>query len=311
MSRSSVRSLSTAGLLSAALLSMSFTAEQAQAPATPQNVSVPNVVGMTVDEARAALKAVGLSSDFGTRPTVETADQKLIGRVAKQDPGAGAKVRQRSVVNMERYGPMMAIAVPDLMGYPELRATNFLNALHFSLKRVEAATADRQQSGKVIRQEPSPGTKIVPGTAAVTIVIGVAPADVVVPNLKGMDPSQANRTLTGLGLSPQNLPGKVPTSDQRQLGMVAEQSPAAGARVSPGTPVMVKVYGRDIVTVPGVIRAMKADATATLQKAGFSVTVRDIKAARPEDVGKVIRQDPEGGKDSIRGAPVLIIVAVP
>lgn len=311
MSLLSVRSLSTAGFLAAAVLSMSFAAEHVQTQKkVPQIVSVPNLMGMTDKEAQGALKAAGLSWSFDSRNTEPTMNPKMVGRVAGQEPAAGKQVRQSTSVAVRMYRAAPPVLVPNVVGHPEGMAAAVLQKIGLSQKRVESVTTDRELFGKILRQEPNAGTHVARNTV-VTIFVGHGPRDIVVPNLIGMDGRQASHALASVGLNPANFPGKVPTTDSHKIGLVAEQSVAAGTRVDLGTKIGVKYYTRERVAVPSVYRATKDQAMATLQKAGFSVVVHEIKAARQIDVGHVIRQDPHEGTDSIHGAQVVIVVAVP
>ncbi len=65
-------------------------------------VAVPKVVGMTVDQARLTLERAGLRFKLANQPTATT-NQALAGKVAAQNPAAGAKARMGSTVMVSPY----------------------------------------------------------------------------------------------------------------------------------------------------------------------------------------------------------------
>jgi len=66
-------------------------------------VSVPNVVGMTLAQATAALSAVGLGAGE-TNPTSKPSGQSATGTVLAQSPAAGSQTQQNGMVQLTISG---------------------------------------------------------------------------------------------------------------------------------------------------------------------------------------------------------------
>ena len=62
------------------------------------------------------------------------------------------------------------------------------------------------------------------------------------------------------------------------------------------------------VAVPSVVGDDEASASATLRAAGLTPVVETAPARSPAQEGRVIRQDPPGGRRVRRGSSVTIVV---
>jgi beta-lactam-binding protein with PASTA domain len=120
-------------------------------------VTVPNLLGLTVLEARQAAEQAGLVLD-----TPETS-----GRVIGQRPRAGRSVARGRVVAVT-VEPIPELIVPDVVGMSVQRARKTLERAGL---RLDAPDID----GSVVGQRPSAGSSALPGTTvAVTIAVPVA-----------------------------------------------------------------------------------------------------------------------------------------
>lgn len=130
------------------------------------NVSVPDVVGMNVEQATSVLKGAGLkaSGPAGVKNVVHT--------VTAQNPAAGSSVPSGTVVtlsykttNETAPKPPPAtdtVAVPDLIGMSQADAYTAI-----ARSGLKAATTTPPRKGKVIyvqRQSPAAGTKVKKGS---------------------------------------------------------------------------------------------------------------------------------------------------
>ena len=132
---------------------------------------------------------------------------------------------------------------------------------------------------------------------------------VVVPYVSGQTQSQATATLQdrGLTVNPATTSNCAASSD----GLVVGQSPAEGASVHPGSPVVITVCTASqptFVTVPNVIGLAQDQAEATLQNAGLAAAVTTIPDCESGGLGLVISQNPVGGGSIQVGATVDIDV---
>ena len=122
---------------------------------------VPDVVGLTIKDAKAALKEAGLEATFQSDPG---------DTVKSQIPVAGSTVMNGSGVLL--YTEIMTtdadtsetpqdetVKVPDITGMTRLQASDALKA-----KGLSILIDPPDQTGKVIRQSPEAGTLVEPGT---------------------------------------------------------------------------------------------------------------------------------------------------
>ena len=88
-------------------------------------VSVPDLVGKTVAEARSDLLKKDLSLAFkGT----ESSDRVEKGLISRQDPAAGSRIRVTTVVQVLTSSGTGVVTVPDLAGKPLDEALTALQA---------------------------------------------------------------------------------------------------------------------------------------------------------------------------------------
>ena len=129
-------------------------------------VRVPQLVGMTVADAKQAVRSVALSSSVTTVSSPKTA-----GAVLGQSPAPGAKVRRGSVVALRvSTGPAL-VTVTDVTGLDEVDARAMLENDGFQVVVVDRPTDDSTQDGVVVDQSPSGSTDARQGS---TVTITVA-----------------------------------------------------------------------------------------------------------------------------------------
>ncbi|HZT64774.1 MAG TPA: Stk1 family PASTA domain-containing Ser/Thr kinase [Acidimicrobiales bacterium] len=130
-------------------------------------------------------------------------------------------------------------------------------------------------------------------------------ATVAVPNVIGMTASQAHTTLAQDGLNVKENDQPNPGST---VGTVFNQDPQGNASLSRGDTVTIFVAtGSASVTVPNVVGQDVNQATGTLQRAGFQVTVNS--QADSHQPGTVIGQNPSGGNPAPQGSTVTLTVS--
>jgi eukaryotic-like serine/threonine-protein kinase len=141
---------------------------------TGEDVTVPDLTGMTVNEARVTLEAEGLMAGRITR--VQSADGPE-GTVIGQSPAAGEQVEEGSAVDLEAVGtpPPTAtpVAVPNVEGSSQAAAEAQLTGAGFTVV-VSQAESDTVPAGSVISQDPQAGVVATPGSR-VSIVVSTGP----------------------------------------------------------------------------------------------------------------------------------------
>ena len=131
----------------------------------PTKIEVPNVVGMTVAEARPELRGIGLSVLI-----TKVASDEPVGTVLRQLPRASAEVREGARVTVTVSSGPAELDVPDVTGLDEASAREQLEAAGFEVEVTDEPTTDTAQDGLVVRQSPSAATAR-PKGGVVTIVV--------------------------------------------------------------------------------------------------------------------------------------------
>ena len=208
-------------------------------------VAVPNLVGLSVQDATNVLKEVGLRLvvDQFVASTDIPANQILV-----QSPTAGLGARPNSVVTVNVSAGTNTVRVPDVIGDDQTAASKLLSAspLNFVVTIVLEAS-DVIEAGRVIRTEPLGDTAVAPGSS-VTLYVSTGQAAVPVPNMVGKDGSTAATELTSLGFVVTVNEQALPSGDANN-GLVLAQSIAAGTTVQPGSSIIITV-GRAESTTP-------------------------------------------------------------
>jgi beta-lactam-binding protein with PASTA domain len=253
------------------------------------------------------------SDDTAPKPVflqVSAADQAVLYRGNEAiTPAPGGVVYREIRLSGDRLGPCPIppdrATMPHLLDRPEVEAIAILG--RFGLKvgqRLTQRAPDRV--GLVISQEPAAGIPITAATS-VTLVIGtVEQGDTVaVPDIVGRTVQEAEKLLKEVGLKL----GQRSEKPGDPVGTVLDQSPAAGTRVSPGSPVNTVIAiapPDDRVLVPEVVGKLLQDAEAILKDSGLQpgrISFRDH-----DRVDQVLEQSPKAGERVRKGSAVDLIV---
>ena len=205
------------------------------AVAPPKVVPVPNLVGQSVDAARAALTAVGLGlAVTAQRPTPGTPAGIVVG----QDPAAGTSIVIGTAVGVTVSATDPSVEVPDVRQQTSANAQALLSQVSLRLQ-VTGSQATVQPAGIVLTQDPVAGSRV-PTGSAVSVVMS-AGGLVAVPQLIGMAQGTAVQRLKSLSL---DFDSEVVVNLSRAPGTVIAQDPSAGAQVPFGTVVFMTVSTR-------------------------------------------------------------------
>ena len=134
--------------------------------ASPGEVSVPNLVGMSYEDAQAAAADLDLEV---ARTAFQPSDQPD-GTVLAQDPAAGAVVDPGSTIKLTIALGDETVTVPDLRGKVEREALNLISAAKLTIgDRTEAFDAFIP-AGSVVSQDPGAGQLVTQGLAVNYVV---------------------------------------------------------------------------------------------------------------------------------------------
>jgi len=200
-----------------------------------RDVTVPTLVGQTVNGATAVLTQAGLNLkvEEGRRP-----DPKVpAGQILAQEPQPGVSTRrERSVKVWVSSGPRATI-VPALLGESERTAQLRLQQDGLELAAVSEVRSAEYPADAVIAQTPPPKSNA--ARVALLVNRGERGATYVMPDLIGVNGDRAADVLRShafrvavVGDHP--YPG-VPA------GIVLRQSPQAGFQIAPGEPISLEV----------------------------------------------------------------------
>ncbi len=137
----------------------------------PQQVEVPDVVGLARESAEATLNRAGL----GFTVTEQESDEDP-GTVIAQDPVVGTTVDKGSRVELTIAKEAETVDVPNVVGFSRTTAEDTLRDAGLRPVVVEEETDDPAAVDQVLRQSPGSGAEVEP-RSEVEIVVGVAPEE--------------------------------------------------------------------------------------------------------------------------------------
>ncbi|MFD6390196.1 Stk1 family PASTA domain-containing Ser/Thr kinase [Nocardia sp. NPDC060259] len=202
----------------------------------PSQVQVPRLAGLTQAEAEQKLNSIGLQLNPNVaRKASSTAETD---KVISQEPSAGVRVDiDQPIVVTIGSGPEQ-IRVPTVVGQDiAVAQPNLVDSAGFKVEIQEVkSTAPR---GQVLSTNPAGGSTAEKGS---TITVQVSAGDrIIVPDLSGLTPTQAQEQLRAVGWTGQLSQTTVITLDGSASGKVVGQSPAAGSSVTMTSNVVLQV----------------------------------------------------------------------
>ena len=279
-----------------------------------QTSAVPNVVGDTSPTAVEALRAKGFHVQ-----TIDVASKKAQGAVLAETPAAGERVARGSTVTIRVSRGL--VTVPDVLGQPRDTATAAVRGA--GLKPKEFVVPSTQPKGNVVTQSPQAGKRVAGGsTVRLNVSNGASgskvppppppasspPASVDVSDVTGQQQDAAQQQLNSSGLKA----GVVFVPSDQPQGTVVSQSPSSGATVKRGTRIQLNVaLGSQPGTLKGVPDVRNLDPIAARSKltaAGFKVQTLPQGVTDRAQVGKVVDEQPAGGRNAPAGSVITIYV---
>lgn len=202
---------------------------------TPATTKMPDVSGKTEADAVSAIE------DANLKPaTYDTfSDTVAKGKVIATVPEAGATLSPGTTVQVivSTGKGVGAVKVPAVTGKKEADASKAITnaGLKPTVFRQSSTTV---ASGVVINQFPTANSTAAAGSGVAIVVSTGKPATTTsaIPNVTGMQQSQAEASLAGAGFAIEALPA----ATDGPVGVIY-QFPAAGTQAAPGTPVLIIV----------------------------------------------------------------------
>jgi eukaryotic-like serine/threonine-protein kinase len=198
---------------------------------SPSNqVQVPKVVGMTLNQARTTIGAAKLAVP---QPSLAHSATVPKNHVISQDPSPGDYVDQGSDVNLVVSTGLQSSSVPYLIGQTQSEATASL--ANAKLKGDFQREKSDQPKGTVIRTDPSANTTVPQGS---TVHVFISQGPQKVPDVVGMQQDKAEQTLKDAGFVPVVVSQPSATAP---TGEVTQQVPGANQPEPQGSQVTIVV----------------------------------------------------------------------
>ena len=197
----------------------------------PERYEVPDVRGMTSEQAVAALQQSNLQVGATTQGYDDTAP---LGTIARTKPKIGTPMKRDDIVDIVVSKGPEPVQVPTVVGKKLANATSLLKdvGLDATVTRVydEGIAKD-----VVISAKPKAGSTVDSGTS-VTLTVSKGPPPVEVPALVDLRRKEAVAKLEALGLK-----AKVVTGAATPLNRVYDQDPKAGTMIPKGSTVTIRI----------------------------------------------------------------------
>jgi serine/threonine-protein kinase len=188
--------------------------------AGPGTARIPDLEGQKRSDARSALEKLGFEIDEVREPSDTISSSRVIGT----RPDAGQELERGQTVTLIISSGRERLAVPQVTGLDVEDARSTLEGSGFAVS-VKEQEDDQQDPGTVLAQSPGAGERARKGST-VTLTVAKEPSQVDVPDVTGLDESDATDQLSGAGFRVRLDPQDVDTPDQD--GVVLEQKPGPG-----------------------------------------------------------------------------------
>ena len=201
----------------------------------PDSVVLPdNLVGMTPEDARKAIEALGLKWELDSSKVAS--DTVAEGKVAQTNPSPGSKVKAGQTIRVYLSSGSDEVEVPDLDGMSQDQARSALKAVGLELGNVTSVDSEKDKD-RIVAQDPVTGTKVKKGTPIGVSVSNGKTAQVEIPTVVGTSSEDAQAQLKALGLNVtvEEVAGNQPA------GQVLSIEPGEGSKVEKNSTVKLKV----------------------------------------------------------------------
>lgn len=202
----------------------------------PRDVKVPNVTGLSYDEAVQRLTEAGFTAEQGEQRYNNSAPKLT---VLEQSPPPGAREGLGNAVTLVVSGGQRISAVPTVTGMSREEAQVTLEKAGFDLGEI-TESASNAPAGQVIGTRPTAGSQVsIPTT--IDLVLSGGAATITMPDMVGRDVEAARQALLQLGV--RNVRVVWDPMAIGAEGAVVGQSPVPNASLPPGSTVQLRAAG--------------------------------------------------------------------
>ncbi|MDQ0202318.1 Stk1 family PASTA domain-containing Ser/Thr kinase [Pectinatus haikarae] len=202
-------------------------------------VSVPNVVGQTEEQAKAMLEDKKLRVQISQNYNTDVPS----GIVISQTPEAGTTVKEDRMITIYVSKGAEKVAAPDITGLTKEDAEKQLSKIGLKIGTIIEEYSDKP-SGTILRQNPTAGDKIDKGRSVDIVVSkGKEIKKLTVPDVTGDTLSAARTIIENAGFSV----GTITEAESDKLpGTVLEQTPRSGGQAEQKSAVNIVVAKQKI-----------------------------------------------------------------
>ena len=271
-------------------------------------VTVPDVRGMSEEDAKALLNKKGL----GIQPVTRKESKKYkAGKISKQTPEAGEKVSKHTKIEVVVSSGLVGSkkAIPDVRGMSETEAQNELEEAGFKVTS-SFQYDDSVESGKVISTTPEAGTKAEKGST-VTMLVSQGSNKKTVPDVRGMADATAQSTIKSYGFNVGTV--TYDYSDSVEKGMVISQTVEPGTKASAGTSISITVSNgpkpEEKIEVQSFVGQQESALKSWASSKGLYTNISDSQYSDSYAKGCIISMTPSSGTVS-KGGTISYVISL-
>ena len=265
-----------------------------------EQVTVPNVVGKPVDQAKAELEQLDFEVTTSSENSQEPANQ-----VISQDPPATTKADKGSRVKLTFSAGPEPVEVPNVVGQSQTDASRALTEAGFLVNAVPVEDPQVDE-GLVISQDPAAGQQVAKGSQ-ITINVSSGAGLVGVPDVSNQSEGTARSNLQRAGFT--NIQSRQQASGDVAAGNVIATDPPAGTEIRPtDTVTLIVSSGAERTTVPQLQGLSEQNARTALQNAGLEGDFQSQPVQNQNQDGVVISTSPSQGQQVDRGSTVTVFI---
>ena len=267
-------------------------------------VKVPDIVGMTEEEATKALEDKKLGIKVDSREDSEKYEE---GKVSEQKTKAGTKVKKHSTVHVVVSSALIGkeIIVPDVSGMSEDEAQEKLTDAGFK-PISEFQYDDNVAEGNVISTTPAANSKAAKDTQ-IKMIVSKGAQKKTVPDVRGKSEADARSEIQAAGLTV----GSTSTQhdDSVAKGNVISQSVTPGKKVSAGTAVnLVLSSGSDKVSIQNFAGKDEEELLSWASQNGLNASKQKDEYSSNYEEGTIISMSPASGSVS-KGSTITYVLS--
>lgn len=275
---------------------------------TSDKVKVPDVIGMTLEEAKKALndEKLGFKYEYGY------SKEDDVDKVYDTNPEIGSFVDKNTTITVYISKGVKKVEMVDVLGKTQNEAEEAIIKAELKYTFQYKETTDDSLIGKVESTDPVAGTTVNAGTQ-VTVVLykGKNEVNIKMPDLSNKSEADAKKELEDLGFDINNVGVEYTYDNEIKEGNVITQN---GPKVGEETPSTAKInlvvsLGKPII--PDIVGKTKAEAEELLAKYSLKLGKVTEKNDDKVEAGKIISINGYSVNDSVKiGTAIDVVISI-